>query len=768
MQYEMLHKAASYLASQCDGAIVRDGIGYNGTDTKFGHRIAAMDVTEWNEDIALTAADVLRKYAEQLEYVGIDIKAIIGEETPDLDDHVTNGSIREISRDAHTQAWQAEHARKNAPYITIEGNLVKVWNSYSIKDQLKPNGFVFGRNGTKTWDAPLNGTSAHTILGLGEIVLSDEQTAQLQAFPAEEYVTPVKPENKVNITREDDHLILDTEWGVVPLSVTKAIPGRRWDGARKINHISASPYIYLLADEYNLTISDEARELIENTRESYDKAQKEKEALTAESRATDTDMQVALSEYLRNYQQAGAAYAIKHGSSINGDDPGLGKTRQALAAIETKQAFPALIICPPKLTSVWRDEIKAIMPHRRAYVYQGRNPGASMPEADIHIIGYTVVASYIPYLPKLAGLVCDESHYIKNAKADRAGAVMRITGHAAEKDKYGNIIPIPGNMGPDPLVILLSGTPAVNRPRELVQQLIAIDALSTTPKAVNGAGWFLWRYCLKLDEFGKPVQFRGHYNYNGAQNTEELHNWLRTHMVARTKDQVLPELPPKIRAPQFITLSPESMRTYDRLKQQGAEKAAESSAEALVYLNSLRAAIGTAITQDGIDWANDFLECGKSLIIFATHVDTQKGLIEGLREAGHKVGHLLGGESTDAIDEAKRAFQAKETNVIVLSFDAHREGHTLTAASDVLFVESGWNAATQDQAEDRAHRFGQANSVTAWYLIAQDTIAEWMYELVEEKRKITDMVNKGIKAEDQEEGIIAELLSRLGVKPAWK
>lgn len=768
MSYEKLHQAASYLAGMCDGAIEQDGVGYNGTDTKFGHRVAGMPVTEWNEDIALTTGDVLRKYAKQLEYGGFDIKVIIKEECPDLDDHVTNGSIREISRDAHTQAWKADHARKNAPYITIEGNLVKVWKSYDIKDQLKPNGFEFGKRETKTWDAPLNGTSAHTILGLPEIRLDDAQRSQLEAFPAEEYIAPVKPENKINITKEGDHLILDTPFGMVPLAVTKAIPGRRWDGARRVNHISASPYIYTLMEEYGLTISDEAREFIENNREEYDRAQKEAEAVTAESRATDTDMVVAFSDYLRNYQQAGTAYAVRHGKALIGDEPGLGKTCQALSALETKLAYPALIVCPPKLTSVWRDEIKKLMPNRKAYVYQGRNPGVKLPDADIHIVGYSVVESYIPYLPKLAAIVCDESHYIKNAKASRTAAILEITGHATEKDKYDNVVPIPGKMLPDALVLLLTGTPTVNRPSELVQQLIVLDALSTTPKAANGVGWFLYRYCAKRDENGQLVQFKGHTNFNGATHTEELHNWLRsTVMVARTKEQVLTELPPKIRAPQFMCLTAESMRTYTRLQREGAEKAAESNAKALVYLNSLRSAIGTAIIQDGIEWANDFLECGKSLIVFAVHKDTQKGLIEGLREAGHRVGQILGGESVEKIDEAKRAFQAKETNVIVCSFSSAREGNTLTAASDVLFVENGWNAETQNQAEDRAHRFGQLESCTMWYLIAQETISEWMYELVEAKRKVTNMVNRGIKAEDEEDGIIRQLLERLGVTPKW-
>ena len=88
-----------------------------------------------------------------------------------------------------------------------------------------------------------------------------------------------------------------------------------------------------------------------------------------------------------------------------------------------------------------------------------------------------------------------------------------------------------------------------------------------------------------------------------------------------------------------------------------------------------------------------------------------------------------------------------KARVIVLNMKAGGVGLTLTSASDVLFVEQGWTPAEHDQAEDRCHRIGQNDNVSAWYLLAEETVDTDIYRLIEEKRKVVDAVTDG---EDQE------------------
>jgi SNF2 family DNA or RNA helicase len=754
--YEDLHKAVSALAAVCDGALARDFVGFNGQDAKFGRRVAAMPVSEWNAELAAEVSRMLPTYRNQLMDHDIDLGTI--KLAPISESHDVY-SARDIAR-------QAEYKRKNAPYVKITGNVVKVFNSFSIKNELKRNDFEFTYAG-KSWDSELNGKAASTILGL-DISLTAAQEQEMQALAAN-YTPPEQTAQEAHIQVMDGHIIIKEEFfGQIPLHVTRAIPGRRWDGPNKINHVSTSVYLYKLAEEYKLTISGEARALIEKGRADEEVKAAAIEATIADSKAHDTNVDVAIMDDLRPYQRAGVAYMITRRNEdtpfigcLNADDMGLGKTRQAISALETKEAYPALVVCPSNLKFVWEREIKALIPHRTVHVYGSKNTGQRLMKADILIMSYNIVASYIPYLPKLRALVCDESHYIKNEKADRTKAILELTGNLTieEQDAYGNKTKRRSEcmLADNALVMELTGTPVLNRPIELVQQLVVLGVLNPRTKGEGSVSWFKYRYCKPEAKNGNAKWM----SFNGATNTEELHIWLRqTCMVQRTKTDVLRELPPKTRSAQFIALTSSAMSTYVRMAREGAEKAAKTKAEAIVYLNALRGAVGTAKIEQSLEWANDFLESGNSLIVFAIHKNVQTAMINGLRAAGHNVTHILGGQDSKSIDEHKQRFQAKESNVIVVSFMAGAEGHTLTAASDVLFTEQYWNAEKQNQAEDRAHRIGQDNAVTAWYMVGMETIDEDMYELVEAKRKVTQVVNRGIKVEDEEENIFNQLLER--------
>lgn len=757
----MIEYAIKSLAGVCDGAIKQDGIGYNGTDTKFGHRMAAIESGEWSVDMLITSAMVLRKYANQLSMYGIDIM-------PAINDIVHNaGDFDEssVSKRGHTEAWQREYARKHAPYITEEYGIIKVHNSYEIRRELSDNGFAFCGS-TKTWDGPLNSITASTLLNNPSINLTDQQRRILTG-PCVIQVIPDTEEVKkesFNITVKPDNsgtLILETEWNTIPLTVTRSIPGRQWDGYAKVNYISALPTVFDLAEKYGLTISDDARALIESKRAAVEEEQAKASQFVAASLAEDTDRNdMALAKALRPYQRAGVVYSLDENRphafhTLLADEMGLGKTWQAISALETANAFPALIICPSSLVLNWEREIRALIPHRTTEIYTFRMVGDAFKigDADITIMPYGVVDSYLDALPLLKGFVADESHYIKNEKAKRTAAILQICGRGTAKDGTH----IPASLTDDALVLCMTGTPILNRPLELVQPLRALGILTDHPSAsiIGSVAWFKYQFC-------KPeLGYKGRVSFTGSSNEEQLHMWLRAScMIRRLKKDVLKDLPRKIRSPRFIELNKPSRALYERLAQEGAEKAAESRAEALVYLNALRQAVGNAKIEMALEWISEFLETEKQLIVFAKHKRVQHEIINSLREKGINVTHILGGQDKNLIEEHKAEFQAGRSQVIVLSLDAAREGHTLTAASDVLFIEQGWNPGTHNQAEDRCHRIGQTDSVTAWYLVGLDTIDEWLFELIEAKRVVCDAVNDGAVPDDSEESIITEVLDR--------
>ena len=156
------------------------------------------------------------------------------------------------------------------------------------------------------------------------------------------------------------------------------------------------------------------------------------------------------------------------------------------------------------------------------------------------------------------------------------------------------------------------------------------------------------------------------------------------------------------------------------------------------------------------EWIDSFLEsCDRKLVVFAHNVDVVDHLATkygGLRVSGR--------DSLEQRQHAVDSFQTDTTSrVIVLNLQAGGVGITLTAGSDVVFVQMGWTPGEHDQAEDRCHRIGQINHVQAWYLLASNTIDEDIYHLVNSKRAIVDAVTEGDEIEQQ--SLIKDLMKRL-------
>lgn len=351
-----LHHAISLLAANCDGAHDRDGVGFNSLDTKFGKRIAAIAPEHWTDEIAEDASAILPIYAKQLQRYGVDVT-----ELP-----LVEGAKRNhVARD---QARAAERKQTRAPYAVVRGGEIKVFRSFDIKDQLKSAGYHWD-GFDKAWAAKLSQRSAAKVIELG-VDLGDgaEDIKRAADAPAEQ-----KAAGTVIYDRQADLIVINTEYGVIPLDVIRALPGRKWDIVNKVNTCYPEPVVLEVTERYGLEISGLAREAIET-----------RAARVAESSAVETDAETALSDVLRPYQKAGVAYAVKSHKSINADEMGLGKTLTAIAAAETKGEFPVLITCPASLRGNWLREISRWTPWRSAAISDGH----TVPGTDYVVVSY--------------------------------------------------------------------------------------------------------------------------------------------------------------------------------------------------------------------------------------------------------------------------------------------------------------------------------------------------------------------------------------------
>jgi SNF2 family DNA or RNA helicase len=122
--------------------------------------------------------------------------------------------------------------------------------------------------------------------------------------------------------------------------------------------------------------------------------------------------------------------------------------------------------------------------------------------------------------------------------------------------------------------------------------------------------------------------------------------------------------------------------------------------------------------------------------------------------------HLMGGDSLAARETSIASFQNPSGPVlIVCATRVAAQGITLTRASNVAFLELEWTPAIHDQAEDRCHRIGQRDAVTAWYLLAAETIDETMARLIQRKREIVGAVTDGHRA--QSDGMVESVVREL-------
>jgi SWI/SNF-related matrix-associated actin-dependent regulator 1 of chromatin subfamily A len=503
------------------------------------------------------------------------------------------------------------------------------------------------------------------------------------------------------------------------LVVKSALPGRRWNADQKMWTVPLNLNMVAImrdfAKTYKFQITPHALSVL-------DQVEKDHTDSLAASNARDAALEIdGLGGELLPFQKAGVAYALDKQKTFVADEMGLGKTIEALATLKAANAFPALVICPASVKLNWRDEALKWLPGAAVYVLNGKAPGSALASADIVILNYDILNKWLETLLAIhwAALICDESHYCKNHKAQRTEAVKELA-------------------KPIQFRLLLTGTPILNRPQELISQLQILGRLDQF-----GGFWnFAKRYCA-------AQQMRYGWDMSGADHLDELQEMLRANcFVRRSKSEVLTELPPKRRVNLPVSLN--NREEYDKAESdliqwlretKGNAAAAKASAnEALVKVEYLKQLAATGKYDAIRDWVESFLETGEKLVLFAWHTD----IVESLG-ARFNAPVIHGGTSIEDRQAAIDRFQKDPgCNLIVCNIQAGGVGITLTAASNVAFVELGWNPATMDQAEDRLHRIGQAESVTAWYLLAENTIDTRIWRLIENKRQVVNAVSDGI------------------------
>lgn len=709
--YEQLVKAIQVLADHCDGAHAEDNMGYNKPDSYLGKRLAS--ATRQGFDISvpdqLDAIAMLQKYRPQLSRYGVEVP----------------------SPKEYTVAMPQNMApRKDSIVIDydIRNNVLVLKSPYdpTLVQKVRALSGAKWDGANKAWlFPPRTGDALLDALGSREFALTN-CARDLMAEPqgpshqddvhfksvSEVRAEQPKPPLTVEITEHQGQYRVQFPYDAKLVEAIKSLPRRKFDPENKSWLVPADS-------------ADELRQALGNTNSIWsldavtlsDKVEK----IRAASTLKDFDIEIPnVSGELMPFQKAGVAFIDQCGGrAIIGDEMGLGKTIQAIGYLALHPELrPAVIVCPASLKPNWRREIeKWLTTTEHIHVLNGTKP-YDVPGSTIFIVNYDILHAWEKWLKMLspAVLICDEAHAVKTPKSRRTKAVQSL---AKSSQK----------------VVLMSGTPLLNRPIELFP-LLQI----TRPSEWTNAMAYGKRYC---NAHQRNIGRRMVWDFSGASNLRELHDKLRTLMIRRLKSEVLTELPEKRRVvvPMAIDIRKYALFMEETLD---ALEAAGNQAAQMVIIEKAKQYVFEAKLQQMLEWVENFLESGEKLILFCTHRAAIKAFIDRYPHAVYIDGSSSQIDRENAVEDFQKD---PDVELFVGNIKAAGVGLTLTAASNVAFAELEWTPGLLTQAEDRAHRIGQRNSVTAWYLLAEGTVDEQTFELLEKKRTITELVTDGKVAE---------------------
>lgn len=439
------------------------------------------------------------------------------------------------------------------------------------------------------------------------------------------------------------------------------------------------------------------------------------------------------------YQKVGVEFLVEaRGRSIIADPPGVGKTAQALGYIQYMNFDRVLIVCPSTVKYSWSKEIEKWTKKDYVVIDDKTDITKIKPDTSIWIINYDLLVSRgktskvtISRLDQLLKvrfdlIVLDESHYIKNPSAGRTKAIRLLSQKI-------------------PHIVFLTGTPMLSKPAELFSTLNLLNPLEWS--SYYG---FTKRYCD-----GKQTQYG--YQANGATNTQELHERIKKYYIRRDKQEILSQLPRKIHIPVPVKMPQDIERRYNKAendfitylltesKKTKKEIQKTMMAEHLAQLNVLRNICSQGKIDTAIELIGNITNSGEKIVVFSSFIDTLNEVESRLKAGGVQSVMINGTISEDQRMVAIDSFQNDpNTQVFLGGIKSAGVGITLTAATNVLFIDFSWNPADHEQGEDRIHRPGAVSeSVNIYQLIARDTIDLKLEELLQKKRKIICKVIDG-------------------------
>jgi hypothetical protein len=486
-------------------------------------------------------------------------------------------------------------------------------------------------------------------------------------------------------------------------------------------------------------------------------------------------------ELMPHQGQLIAAAAAGHRAFLLADEPGLGKTVQSLLAAEAADAYPLLVVVPNVVKTNWAREAARWLPHRLATVVHGDGDTVDG-FADIIVVNYEVLDRHLGWLGDLGfrGMVVDEAHFIKNMTSRRSMHVIALSERVRSRTAR-------------PLLMALTGTPLIND----IEDFRAI-----------------WKFLGWIDD-SKPVgdlmdalEDSGLTPADPGFYAAARRCVIDRGIVRRRKVDVAADIPARRIADLHVELdgaAGRSIRASERdlarrmVVQYQTAQAARSSDAAVAGIDldlvrrvarselkramtpqsgdnvfTMMRRIGRAKAELAADYAAQLARSAGKVVFFAKHIDAMDAAEGALARQGVRFSSIRGDQTSATRQKNIDGFvNDPDVAIAVCSLTAAGVGLNLQVASNVVLAELSWTDAEQTQAIDRSHRIGQTEPVTAWRIIAAQTLDARISELIDSKAGLAATALDGSDeeisspADVQLETLVALLTDALRAPPGY-
>ena len=432
---------------------------------------------------------------------------------------------------------------------------------------------------------------------------------------------------------------------------------------------------------------------------------------------------------LRDYQVEGYNFFSTLSNfgfgGILADEMGLGKTIQTLAFLSSRKDKKSIVITPTSLIFNWKNEFEKFAPEIRLGIAYGSKSTRdkiieNINEYDVILTSYSTYRNDIEKYEDMSFDFCiiDEAQNIKNPDSIISKSIKKINA----KVRFA-----------------LTGTPLENNLLEL---------------------WSIFDFIMPGYLYNKK-KFEKIFS-NNQKNINDLKQLIKPFMLRRTKKEVIEELPDKIEQKFFVEMEKEHKRVYKSFVNLIKRRIIENNEDNMTvfsYLTKLRQlSIAPEIIVKNYNGKNSKLDM--LINIIKENNDRKILVFSQFTKVLNLIGNRLECENIsfsyiDGKTDAKKRLQLVEefnntdkNRVFLISLKAGGTGLNLTSASMVIHFDPWWNPAVEDQASDRAHRFGQKNVVDVIKLITKNTVEEKVIAMQEDKKElIGDIINTNLESE---------------------